>query len=79
MNYKQGGIVVSENELDSSVIDYDVIERPKGYLKQLQWDMAIGLQEVDNLTPSSTLEELLEKNVAGLMTVEEVKEKLKYY
>ena len=79
MNYKQGGIVVSENELDSSVIDYDVIERPKGYLKQLQWDMAIGLQEVDNLTPSSTLEELLEKNVAGLMTVEEVKEKLKSY
>ena len=79
MNYKQGGIVVSENELDSSVIDYDVIERPKGYLKQLQWDMAIGLQEVDYLTPSSTLEELLEKNVAGFMTVEEVKEKLKSY
>ena len=70
---------MSEKELDSSVIEYDEIVRPKGYVKQLQWDMAIGLQEVDNLTPSSTLEELLEKNVAGLLTIDEVKEKLKSY
>lgn len=70
---------MSEEELDSSVIEYSEIERPKEYIKQLQWDMAVGLQQVDNLTPSRILEELLEKNVIGLLTIDEVKEKLKSY
>ena len=39
---------MSERELDSSVNDYIETETPKNYVKQLQWDMAIGLQEVDN-------------------------------
>ena len=37
-----------EKELDSSMEEYVPIETPKNYIKQLQWDMAIGLQEVDN-------------------------------
>lgn len=36
-------------KLDSSNIEYEEINKPTGYIKQLQWDMAIGLQEVDNL------------------------------
>lgn len=37
-----------ENELDSSINDYFETEPPKNYVKQLQFDMAIGLQEADN-------------------------------
>ena len=39
---------MSERELDSSINDYIETETPKNYVKQLQWDMAIGFQEVDN-------------------------------
>ena len=37
-----------ERELDSSINDYIETKIPKNYVKQLQWDMAIGFQEVDN-------------------------------
>ena len=51
---------MSERELDSSINDYIETETPKNYVKQLQWDMAIGLQEVDNLKPSKYLEKLFD-------------------
>ena len=51
---------MSEKELDSSNIEYTEETKPEGYVKQLEWDMAIGLQEVDNLKPSKYLEKLLE-------------------
>ena len=34
---------MSERELDSSINDYIEAEPPKNYVKQLQWDMAIGV------------------------------------
>ena len=37
-----------ERKLDSSINDYIETKIPKNYVKQLQWDMAIGFQEVDN-------------------------------
>ena len=40
---------MSEKELDSSVNEYEEEQKSSNYTKQLQWDMAIGLQEVDNL------------------------------
>ena len=70
---------MSERELDSSNIEYSEISKPEGYIKQLQWDMAIGLQEVDNLKPSKYLEKLLEENVTGEMTIEEVEQSLREY
>lgn len=70
---------MSERELDSSNVEYSEISKPKGYIKQLQWDMAIGLQEVDNLKPSKYLEKLLEENVTGQMTIEEVEQSLREY
>ena len=70
---------MSERELDSSNVEYSEISKPTGYIKQLEWDMAIGLQEVDNLKPSKCLEKLLEDNVNGLMTIDEVKECLRAY
>lgn len=70
---------MSERELDSSSVEYSEISKPTGYIKQLEWDMAIGLQEVDNLKPSKYLEKLLDNNVNGIMTIDEVKESLRAY
>lgn len=70
---------MSEKELDSSNIGYTEEIKSEGYIKQLQWDMAIGLQEVDNLKPSKYLEKLLQENVNGNLTIEQVKNELKEY
>ena len=70
---------MSEKDLDSSINDYNEIINPKGYFRQLEWGMAIGLQEVDNLKPSKYLEELIEKSILGELTIEEVEKNLKDY
>ena len=70
---------MSERELDSSVNEYKEEYKPSYYIKQLEWDMAIGLQKVDNLKPSKYLEKLLEENILGNLTIEQVKEELKEY
>jgi len=70
---------MSEKELDSSNVEYIEEITLEGYVKQLQWDMAIGLQEVDNLKPSKYLEKLLKENVNGNLTIEQVKDELKEY
>ena len=43
---------MSEKDLDSSINQYNEINNSKSYVKQLEWDMAIGLQEIDELKPS---------------------------
>ena len=68
-----------ERELDSSINDYIEAEPPKNYVKQSQWDMAIGLQEEDSLKPSKYLEKLLQENVTGEKTIYEVEKELKEY
>lgn len=70
---------MSEKELDSSVNEYKEAYKSSNYVKKLQWDMAIGLQEVDNLKPSKYLEKLLEENVEGNLTIKEVEKELKEY
>lgn len=70
---------MSEKELDSSINDYIETEIPNNYVKQQEWDMAIGLQEVDNLKPSKYLEKLLQENVTGEKTIYEVEKELKEY
>lgn len=70
---------MSEKELDSSNIEYTEETKPEGYVKQLEWDMAIGLQEVDNLKPSKYLEKLLKENVSGNLTIKQVEEELRGY
>ena len=74
-----GGVQMSEKELDSSINEYIETKTPKNYAKQLEWDMAIGLQEVDNLKPSKYLEKLLLENVTGEKTIYEVEQELKQY
>lgn len=70
---------MSERDLDSSISDYIETEAPKNYVKQQEWDMAIGLQRVDNLKPSKYLESLLQENVTGEKTIYEVEYELKQY
>ena len=69
------------NELlfDSSINEYSEIYHSSSYHKQLQWDMAIGLQQVDNLKPSKYLEQISEKNILGELTIKEVEQSLKDY
>jgi len=70
---------MSEKELDSSKHSYIEENKNRYYSKQIVWDMAIGLQEVDNLKPSTYFINLLEENINGKMTIDEVKESLKEY
>lgn len=70
---------MSEKDLDSSMNPYQEKQKPKGYIKQLQWDMAIGLQQVDNLKPSKYLEQIREKNILGELTIKEVEQSLREY
>lgn len=68
-----------EKELDSSVNNYIEEEYSLNNVKQLQWDAAIGLQEVDSLKPSKYLKKLSEENVNGEKTIYEVEHELKEY
>ena len=70
---------MNEKEFDSSNINYEEINKPSEYIKKTEWDMAIGLQEVDNLKPSKHLENLLEENIIGKLSLNEVKEELRTY
>ena len=70
---------MNEKEFDSSNINYKEINKPSEYIKKTEWDMAIGLQEVDNLKPSKHLENLLEENIIGKLSLDEVKEELRTY
>ena len=70
---------MNENEFDSSVNGYEEEYRTANYVKKIQWDMAIGLQKVDNLKPSKYLEKLLEENIEGNLTIEEVEKSLREY
>ena len=65
---------MSEKELDSSLNDYVETETPKNYTTQHEWDMAIWLQEVDDLKPSKYLERLLQENVLGEKSIYEVED-----
>lgn len=70
---------MNEKELDSSNIEYNEIVKSNEYIKQLEWDMAIGLQEVDNLKPSKYFVNLLKENVNGNKSLKEVEQDLREY
>ena len=70
---------MDEKELDSSTREYIEETKPTCYIKQQEWDMAIGLQEVDNLKPSKYLEKLVNDNIDGNLTIEKVLNELNSY
>ena len=70
---------MNESELDSSINEYEEKYKTSSYIKQTKWDMAIGLQKVDNLKPSKYLKKLLNENIYGNLTINEVKKELREY
>ena len=62
---------MNEREFNSSVNEYEEQYKSNNYIKQLQLDMTIGLQEVNNLKPSKYLKKLLEEEVEGNLTIED--------
>ena len=70
---------MDEKQWDSSVNEYEEIYQPSNYIKQLQWDVAIGLQQVDNLKSSKYLEQISKKNILGELTIKEVEQSLREY
>ena len=68
-----------EEMLDSSINEYQEEYKSKNYIKKTQWDMAIGLQEVDNLKPSQYLKKLSVENINDNLSIEEVESYLKEY
>lgn len=70
---------MNEEYFDSSKNYYIEESTPKYDNKQINWDMAIGLQKVDNLKPSKYLIDLIKQNVNGNKTIYEVEKELEEY
>lgn len=64
--------------LDSEENEYIEIKSDKSDLES-KWEMAIGLQQVDNLTPSEHLKYLVKLNIKNEISLDELENKLKKY
>ncbi len=63
-----------------SEISYNKVEDEKNReIKQLYWDIAFGLQEVDELKPSKYMIKLSEEHINGLKTYLQVQEEITSY
>ncbi len=61
-------------------ITYDKVEEEKNSkIKQLYWDIAFGLQEVDGLKPSKYMKKLSEEHIEGKKTYQEVQNEITSY
>ena len=68
-----GGITMDE-------ITYDkVLDEKNPKVKQLYWDIAFGLQEVDGLKPSNYMIELSEEHIEGKKTYKQVQDAITSY
>lgn len=69
-----------EKYYDGELNEYQVVsERQPQYMKQLYWDIAIGLQKVDGLNPSKYMEKLIKKNINGEINNNDIEVDLKKY
>ena len=59
--------------------EYKRLGEPDKQEKAENWEIAIGLQQVDGLKPSEYLLELARKNIEGELSIYEVKESLRTY
>ena len=69
---------MNEESLDSSVNEYIEIKNDKSDLKS-KWEMAIGLQQVDNLASSEAMKNLVKLNIKNEISLNELENKLKKY
>jgi fido (protein-threonine AMPylation protein) len=59
--------------------EYKILEEPEKAEKAQIWEIAIGLQQVDGLTPSKYLIETAKTHIEGDITIQEVKDKINNY
>lgn len=60
--------------------EYKKQNEPEKYKKAENWGVAIGLQQVDNLTPSKYLIKIAKDNIEGKISIDEANEEiLRYY
>lgn len=69
---------MNEQYLDSEVNEYIEIKSDEFDLES-KWDMAIDLQQVDNLKPSEYLKDLVKLNIKKEISLDELENKLKKY
>lgn len=69
---------MNEENLDSNRNEYVEINDNKSSLES-KWEMAIGLQQVDNLISSKYMEALIKDNIKNKISLEELEDKLKLY
>ncbi len=69
---------MNEQYLDSEVNEYIEIRSDKSDLES-KWKMAIGLQQVDNLTPSEYMKNLVKLNIKNEISLDELENRLKKY
>lgn len=73
------GEVMNEQYLDFEVSEYIEIKSDKSDLES-KWEMAIGLQQVDNLIPSEYMKDLVKLNIKSEISFDELESRLnKYY
>ena len=72
------GEVMNGQYLDSEVNEYIEIKSDKSDLES-KWEMAIGLQQVDNLKPSEYMKDLVKLNIKNKISFDELENKLKKY
>ena len=63
------------NDFDEYIRQREPSEREKSQI----WQTAIGLQQVDGLTPSAYLIETAKENIEGKITIDEVKYRIDNY
>lgn len=68
-----------EKDFDSSMNEYEEEVNKNYNIIKTNWDMAIGLQLVDDLKPSKYLEKLINDNINGTKTLDSVKSELNNY
>ena len=59
--------------------EYKKQTEPEKYQKAENWGIAIGLQRVDNLTPSKYLIEVAKDNIEGKISIDEASEQITQY
>lgn len=69
---------MNEQYLDFEVNEYIEIKSDKSDLES-KWEMAIGLQQVDNLVPSEYMKNLVELNIKNEISFDELENKLMNY
>ena len=62
---------MNEQYLDPEVNEYIEIKSDKSDLES-KWEMAIGLQKVDNLTPSKNMKDLVKLNIENEISIDEL-------